>query len=71
MKQKSYCNNSTTSTHSYLDAEAALSLLREYVIQEGDTEDAMKLNIFAGRIRSKRLAKIANNTQTTMYDFFA
>ena len=27
------CNNSTTSTHSYLDAEAALSLLREYAIK--------------------------------------
>ena len=66
------CNNSTTSTHSYLDAEAALSLLREYVIQEGDTEDAMKhVNILAGRIRSKRLAKIVNKTQTTVYDYFA
>ena len=66
------CNNSTTSTHSYLDAEAALSLLREYVIQEGDTEDASKyVNILAGRIRSKRLAKIVNNTQTTIYDYFA
>ena len=52
--------------------EAALSLLREYVIQEGDTEDAMKhVNILAGRIRSKRLAKIVNNTQTTIYDYFA
>jgi hypothetical protein len=48
-----------------------LLIVRDYVNRDGGSEDAVqKYNYLAGALRSERLFKSANATQTSVYNFF-